>query len=108
MLTTRNLKQSATHWATVPDGYGGYTYSTPKILRCRWENKQEVFRKPNGDESVSEAVVYLDAKVEVGDLLYLGETTAADPYTLTGVYEVRQYNESPDLRALQTLRKAIL
>lgn len=108
MLTTRNLKQKVTHWATVSDGYGGYTYLAPQILKGRWEDKQELFRTPAGDEAVSKSVVYLSKAVEVGDYLYLGESVVVNPTALKGAYEVRQYNESPDLRNLQSLKKALL
>lgn len=107
MTIARNLKQDVTWWAASPDGYGGYTYSSPQTIKGRWQDKQELFRTPAGDEQVSKAIVYLDQDVDVGDYLYEGLSTAADPTSLEA-YQVRQFGKVPDLRNLQSLRKAIL
>lgn len=104
----RNLKQKATRWVLTPDGFGGWTYSIPTVLTCRWEQRQKMFRDPFGEEVVSNALVYLDGDVDVGDYLWQGETTTADPTTLAGAFRVRQFNRLTDLRNIEVQRLAYL
>lgn len=109
-VTARNLKQTVTHWAvTGSNGFGGYTFGTPTKLNARWQNDAQMYRDGNGEEVVSNAIVYLSADVAVGDYLGEGDLTAtADPTTLSDVYRVRRYYKTSDLRNLDVLRKAIL
>jgi hypothetical protein len=104
---TRNLKQKATYWPTTPNGFGGYNYSSPQVLRCRWEDKAILFRNFAGEEVTSEAVIYLDGPVQEGGYLTRGESTALDPTTVGG-RQIRRYFESPSLRNQEIERKAIL
>ena len=107
---TRNLNAAVTHWpVTGSNGFGGFTFGTPVKLDGRWQDKQQLFRDSNGEESVSNAVVFVSADTAIGDYLAEGDLTAtADPTTLAGTYRIRQYAKTSDLRNLDVLRKAIL
>lgn len=107
-MQARNLKQKATHWTAVGDGFGGFTYGTPAIIKCRWEARNAVFRDSQGEEVTSSALVYLASDVSIGDYVYEGETTVADPTTLTEARRVRQFNKMTDLRAIDVQRLAYL
>ena len=107
-IITRCLVQDVTHWVSTADGYGGYTFAAPVTLKGRWEDRAETFRDTRGEEATSDTVVYLDTDVAFPDYLFLGISTTADPQTLSGAHQVRQFRKIPNLRASAYERKAFL
>lgn len=109
---TKNFHHDVTHWVvTGSNGFGGFTFGTPTLLRGRWEDKVEQFRNPRDEEEVSQSVVYLDTDVDIGDYLAQGDyatTPTADPTTLDGASRVRQRFRTTNLRDLVALRKVYL
>lgn len=105
-----NLRQDVTHWTvTGSDGFGGFLYGAPTLLKGRWEEKSEMFLNINSEEEVSEAIVYLMDDIDVGDWLALGDfatVPTANPSTLDEAHRIKQRNRSTDLRNLIALRKA--
>jgi hypothetical protein len=108
MSVTRNLKQDVTIWASAPGDYGSETYGAPSVVKGRWEERAENFIDPHGQQQVSRAVVFLAADVGPGDYIYLGTSVSADPTLEAGAYKVRQFSKIPDLRNLQSERRAYL
>lgn len=106
-MRVSGLNQVVTKWTAVDDGFGGYTYTAPQLVMARWEEKGELFRDRNGEEKVSQAIVYLDSASAVGDWLYLGDASgnASPP---DGSFEVQAYHKSPDLRSASNFHKAYL
>lgn len=72
-------------------------------MNCRWEFRGALYRDANGEQRVSDAVVYLPQAVERGGKLALGE----NPPESAG-REVRWVGESPSLDASESLHKAML
>lgn len=109
-ILTRNLTQDVTHWpVTGSDGYGGFTFGSPSLLRGRWEFKAELFINLDNEEVVSRAVVYLNAAIEPGDYLAEGDQTSIlSPLSAVGSDRIRNCGRTTDLRALNTLWKAWL
>lgn len=106
---TRNLRQEITHWGITPNGFGGFDFTAPALLKGRWEDRQVQFRDVKGNEEASNALVYLNTDVAIGDYVYLGDALlTADPTTLALSFQVRQFNKIPDLRNIQMQRKAFL
>ena len=57
---TKTCTQTAVYWGYPHnDGQGGFTYDSPREIKCRWEDRNETFVAPNGDEAVSKSVVYV-------------------------------------------------
>lgn len=106
----RMLKEDITKWPlTGSNGYGGFTFGTPIVLKGRWEDRTVLFRTLENEEEVSNAVVYLQSDITVGDYLGRGDLTAiADPTTLSGTFRSRNYHRTTDLRNLTALRKVFL
>ena len=106
---TRQMNQSATYWAPgVNDGFGGIVYNDSKVIDCRWQDKQELFRDAQAREVMSSAVVYVDEELEIGGLLVLGDFyEAVDPQAI-GAREIRMTGKTPNLRANQDLNKVWL
>lgn len=106
---TRNMRQTATYWPPAGnDGFGGVTFGAPVEIKCRWQNKAELARDPDGEEFTSSAVVYPAQPLERQGWLYLGSSVVADPRTVTGAREIRQVGDSPNLRNTKTLNKVWL
>ena len=105
---TPHLHQHLTYWTVSPDGFGGYSFGTPKAIKGRWEDKTELFTNGYGKEVVSKAIVYLDTDVALDGYLMLGATTVTDPTTLPLAYQVAAYRKIPNLGAVRFERKAYL
>lgn len=97
-----------TKWVATPNGYGGFTFGAPAVLDGKWENISEAFKTEEGETIVSKAVVFLLSDVSAGDYLYLGQSAAVDPTTLTGSARVRVFQRITDLRGARVERKAVL
>lgn len=103
----RNLTHIITRWTAGESLYDGFDYGTPELLRGRWEERSVMFRTPDGEEVVSQAIVYLSEDVQIGDFLALGDySTSAEPPASAS--RVRQFNRISNLRNVTTERKAFL
>ncbi len=108
-FVTRNLVQTITYWAVgVPDGFGGETFTAPVSLKGRWEDRSDLFIDVSGNESHSEAVVYVDTDVEIGGYLLNDSSTASDPTVISGAREIRSFRKIPSLNAKIFERKVWL
>ena len=109
-MSFRDHPQDITIWQPgVNDGFGGFTFPAPTLIKGRWEQKQELFKDPNGEELMSEAIVYVDTDVAIGQYIAEGDQTAvADPTTLSDAHRIKQYTKIPDLRFNEFERKATL
>lgn len=110
---SRFMPQVGTYWPPAfNDGFGRLQFSAPVAVHCRWEDKAVKFVTAQGQEAVSDAVVYVDRKVAIGGWLCLGDKTVtgtnADPRSVAGAREIRQVHSSPSLAGDEVLYKAIL
>lgn len=97
------LNQTATYWA--PGGYsveGAITFSSPVSIPCRWESKREIFIDNLGKEKRSQALVFVDRELQETGYLYLGSSTATDPLSLSGTYEIKATKAVPSISAAET------
>ena len=107
MQIPKYLKQQVTWWGTSNGGYGP-TFAAPLPIAGRWEDKVELFINEEGEQSTSKAVAYVDQEVAVGDYLYLGDSSAADPSQVAGAYRVRNFSKIPNLRANKFIMRAMM
>lgn len=114
MNLKRNMHHDITHWpVTGSDGFGGFVFGSPVLYKGRWEDKVEIFLDTNGEEVVSQAIVYMADDTDVGDWIVLGDQVTipiADPTTLEDppAFRIRQRNRTTDLRNMSALRKVFL
>jgi hypothetical protein len=109
-ILRRTLIQSATLWVVSPNPSGGDLFSTPVLIKCRWEDKTELYiGQLDRRERVSAAIVHIDRPVSVGDYLALDDQTfQLDPTLIAGAYKVQRFQQVSDLRNLEIINKAIL
>ena len=106
---TRNHKQNVTYWSPGSnDGFGGVTFGTPVTVKGRWEDKAVLFIDASGNEVTSIAKIYLGIDVVLKGYLFEGETTAANPNTVSNAREIRSFRRIPNLKATEFERLALV
>jgi hypothetical protein len=106
---TRNMNQLATYWPkTGTDVFGLPTFGAPVELLCRWQDRADLVRTPDGREVVSSSVIYPAQPLLVGGWLALGNHVAADPRAVAEASEIISVGSSPDLASTTVLYKAWL
>lgn len=110
-ITDGKLKNPATWWpSTRPDGFGGTILAAATLIDTRWEDRQETYIGTlDRREHISNAVVFPDRDLAVGDYLCLGDQTASpDPTIVAGAFLIQRFDKVPDLRGLDYVRRAVL
>lgn len=110
MNISRLLKQDITYWELSSiDGWNKPTFeSSPEYIKGRWEDKAELYLDKEGQEKISNAIVYLDQDVELGGYLYLGTSLELDPTLVDNAYEIKYIHKVSDIKGTTFLRKIIL
>lgn len=97
---SRQLRQDLTYWGSpAPNGYGGFAFAAPVACKGRWEDREELFIDPAGEQLMSSAVAYPAIDVEIGGYLYLGTSVGADPVVVSGARRIQQFAKSPSMKA---------
>jgi hypothetical protein len=108
------LNQKAVYWGTPTKGQWGTTFADPIEIDCRWQFVMQQFVDPStGKTHVSRAIVYCNQDLDLDGYLWPGELSELDsgidsPVNLAEAHRIRSWEKSPDLKAEQFLRKAIL
>lgn len=111
-IITRARKQKAVLWEEDGvDVYGAPKFKDPVEIDCRWDGVSEQFVDSDGSVKVSRARVMVDRDFNEGSLLK--RTTLASIDQSKGgreqdAWEVRKFENIPNLRATEFLRIAIL
>ncbi|MCP4566479.1 MAG: hypothetical protein GY841_02730 [FCB group bacterium] len=115
-LITSMRTQTAVYYA--PNGYdslGEQSFAAGVGIPCRWETDAVRFIDGQGENQVSQAIVYVDRDLEIGGLLWEGELADAPSFPIDDkdAYPIRQFQTLPKLRVTtktsgNTLRTAIL
>jgi hypothetical protein len=81
-------------------------------IGCRWEAVAKQYIRPNGEEAMSQAVVYPDRDVKPKDVLMEGTledvTDQSDPKANADAFEVMRFDKLPTIRATEFLLTAYL
>jgi len=113
-ILTKNLKQTGVYWGNpAPDGWGGNTFDEAVEIDCRWEDRQELFIDKEGNQVLSQAVVFTGQDVDLGGYLYLGDlddldSDYSDPKIIDGAREIRAFQKVPDIKGTRYQRKVWL
>jgi hypothetical protein len=103
-MLKRNCPQVCVYWGTPnDDGYGGFTWTSPVEIYCRFEDKEQLIRLDDGTQISSRAVVYVLQDVDLEGVMYLGTladlsvSEEADPKTVDKAYIIKKFEKSPVL-----------
>jgi len=96
--------QKAVYWgAPKSDGYGGYTFSEPVEIDCRWEGVTELITNKNGKEVVSNAKVLVTLDLDKGGYLHLGTMEEgvdySNPKDIEETYVIQKIEKIPMIRS---------
>lgn len=113
MRIIRKMRQQKAVWwqRLAVDQYGRFAYATPVEIDCRWDATSEEFRDTEGQKQLSNAVVYPDRVMSIGDMLQEGQLDSNDPddpRDAPDAHEIRRFDKIPDLKATETLFRAYL
>lgn len=97
--------QTLTLWiAGAVDLFGDSAFDTPKVIKGRFEAREESVLDSDGEERKATSVFYLDTPVVAGDYLAEGDKTgSADPTITAGAGKVISLRKVPSIRNNQTL-----
>lgn len=100
------------------DGHGKPTFDEPQQVQCRWDEVQELFTDGDGEQVLSNAIVYVavdmpmlitGANTSQGGFLYHGteislDSDHDDPLQIPGTKRIRRFSKIPKLRHNEFLR----
>jgi len=111
----RACRQTVVYWpAPTNDGYGGFTYGTPRELAARWEDKNEMVKDAQGREVRSSATVFLlddvvhDGWLGLGCKEDLSAGQLANPQLVAAARQIISFSKTPGLRSDEYVRQAWL
>jgi len=111
-IIRRMRRQKAVWWERLePDRYGAFAFAEPIEIDCRWDDSGREFRNADGQTEMSGATVYPDRILKPGDRLRKGEMETdepSDPKPLTNAFEVKRFDQNPNLRNTEVLFTAYL
>ena len=120
-LETYDLNQEAILWPAVGnDRYGGFALGPPVAIKVRWNTVRREVLQPNGNVVAFDASAVVAQKIPVGSHMVLADY---DNWFGTGsgsgssfwpqvpdeeVMEVKNYDETVDLKNRWTFREVLL
>jgi len=104
--------QTAVYWgAPVNDGFGGRTWDDPVEIACRWETKEALVLRSNGQQTLSHSRAFVATDLDEDGVLFLGTLDdldsgeEADPTTVTGAYSIVRFEKIPRLRGTTAFQR---
>lgn len=97
-IIKKMMKWKATYWPPVDvDEHGDPILGDPVEIKCRWEDCNELYLNPDGEQKVSSAKVYVDRDLELGGRLFNGELdeAPADPREDPRPKEISKFDKLP-------------
>lgn len=107
---SRNLKHIITYWSkSGSNDFGQESFDAPVKIFGRWTDRVEAVRKPTGEEVTSRAIVFLSEDVEPDGYLAKGDhISEPDPTNVDDAFPIVAFATLPDVRYLETERRAYL
>lgn len=109
-FTTRNLFEEITYWAptsnVASNAFGHAPTSIGVLIKGRWQDKEQLIRRANGEEIISMAEVFVDRDVMINGFLLRGDY-AGQALQATAT-EIQDFRKTPDFRNLGHERRAFL
>ncbi len=110
-IIVKMRRQKAVYWSPGSiNRFGRASMNDPVEIDCRWEASRVMFLNLQGEEQMSEAVVFVDRDVEVSGMLWLGVLGDApnDPTLDNDAFEISKQDKLPDLKVRRFLRTTFL
>ena len=112
MKYKQKLIHQATVWKNpVSDSYGGFTFDTPILINCRWQDKNQLYIDSNGREAVSKSIIWLnpDDNIGIGDMIASGVyTSTVVPYDCSDAWSIKSIDRTSNIKGTQTVVTAYI
>jgi len=103
------LTQSLTYWSPASnDGTGDLIYNTPVAILGRYQQVVDNYQDSNGEEWISDGVVYTGTQLVQNGFIYPGTSVASDPQDVEGAYRVRRLSTSQNPNGSIIVYKCVL
>ncbi len=105
------IRQKVVYWPPIGrNSFGELQVGSPTEIDARWEDINERFLDLEGEERVSNSIIFTDRDVEISGMLRLGglASAPADPKLDNDSWEIRRVDEIPNLRATQSVWRAMV
>ena len=103
------LTQTLTYWSpSSQDGFGGISYSTPVTIKGRYQEENDTYNDFEGEEFISNAVVYTNQELGHNGWIYNGTSVATNPQTEQDAYRIRRLFKTQTPNASIIVYKYIL
>ncbi|MGM0409193.1 MAG: hypothetical protein ACQEQF_00405 [Bacillota bacterium] len=100
------LNQKLTYWGTSGfDKFSNPNIKSPVILNCRWEDKKELYKDAEGNEKVSEAVIFVNQILSAEEYIQEGEHSGTD---ISNAYEIKKVDKIPSIKGDKYQYKVLL
>jgi hypothetical protein len=107
-IEVQNLNQKAVLWAASSyDNFGCYQVTSPVEIDCRWEESRKQSASPENTVIAIVATAFVDREIAAGSILWKGSLSDL-PTSPTGLKEVVDYEEVPDLKGRNVQRTVTL
>jgi len=105
-FVNQNLLNDAVYWsigAGEDDGEGNITYPAPIEIKCRWQDVNEMVDDNEGNQFLSQAIIYSDRELEDNGWLFEGKLTdivgsTDNPKEVAGAYMIKKKGKSSRLK----------
>lgn len=97
---------TATYWAVGSlNKFGELSYGSPNTFSCHYQDKVNLIVSDDGQELVSNSVLYVDGEPSVGkdDYVYLGTSIESSPPKDNGAYRVLSVKKTYSVDGTQVL-----
>lgn len=114
-LGLRYLRQRAIYWAPVgSDPAGEETFVDPIVVRCFWQDENQLFTDKKGNQVLSRSIVAVDRDLQLDGALGFLEKgkDIADfdpfPFNNPGVLRIQNFSKLPNRKCDKWWREAKL
>lgn len=108
-LLNKAMTQQMVLWARTgaQDGFGKYTYASPVLKSCRWEEDLQTINVDKEEPIISNAQVFVGEDMAVNDVVAL--YTGSIPSKPSGVtFVVLMFEKVPTIKGNEFVRKLFL
>lgn len=106
------LKDDLVYWPSEgASGPGNEVYGPPEEMKCRWEDKNEVYMTRSGEEKVSKSVVFTERDVAADGILFLGKmedlVDLDVPLNNPGAGIIQRFDKIPGRKGMKQTKKIV-
>lgn len=105
-VVARFTVQTCVYWGNpVSNGTGGWTFDAPVEISCRWDDKQELKTKYDGNQFSTQAVVLVNQDIDRQSFLFNGTLVELQAIATAKGYDINNPVEFPTAFIVEQFEK---